>query len=325
MPDDWFSQNGIRTVVSAPQAAAAPDPEGDWFAQNGIRMAPTQTPDTRADPRAKPPSAEDFTPRAGWPAKIGDVALGALKGVGATAAGIGETAVNAGVIPGVQPAAFDPAMRNPVFRAADDAMAPTNTAQTVGKVGEQVAETLLPIGAAGKAAVEAIPSAARAGAKFQEVMGAAKSIPIDVSAPGNVALRIQELADRGASMPMAVRKFITHVTDPAKPPMTYETARDFASNISKLSANEAQRLTPTVAREVAGMRVALNKAVADAAAKAGKGAEYAQAMSEYARAKHLTGILDDVIEGAKKTAPYATAAGAGYWLTKQIGSLLGGG
>src|SRR5207253_11041554 len=102
---------------------------------------------------------------------------------------------------------------------------------------------------------------------------------------GEVALRIQQLADRGASMPQAVSKFLRRITDPEKAEMTYEEARDFASNISRLSANEFQRLSPVVAKEVAGLRVTLNRAVADAAGKAGKGQEYAQAMTEYARAK----------------------------------------
>lgn len=308
----------------AAKLSAAPD---GWTPVSSL------PPDRRANPNAKPPSAEDFTPSTGWPAKIGDVALGALKGVGSTAAGLGEMAVNAGIVPGGMPAGFDPAMRNPVFRAADEAMTPTNTAQHVGKLGEQVAEVLLPIGAAAKAGIEAIPSAARAGAKFQDVMGAAKSIPINPEAPGQIALRIQQLADRGGgSMPRPVSQFLQRVTNPDKAPLAYEEARDFASGISRLSANDAMRAGPAVMREIQGLRVALNKSVADAAAKAGKGAHYAEAMTEYAKAKRLSGLLDDVVSGAKGALPKAVGGGAagagaagGWWLTKQIGSLLGGG
>jgi hypothetical protein len=36
-------------------------------------------------------------------------------------------------------------------------------------------------------------------------------------------------------MPMAVRKFLNRITDPEKAQMNYEEARDFASNISRLS------------------------------------------------------------------------------------------
>lgn len=259
---------------------------------------------------------------------LGDVGVGLAKGVAESGAGILERAGTYGVIPGIAPGLHGvfggEEDRNPTFRRVEEAMTATNTPQRVGKVLENVAEVALPTGAGGKAAMEAFPTVAKAGAKFQEVMGAARHIPVDITNPGNVALRISELADRGGSMPMAVNKFLRRVTDPDKAPMAYEEARDFASNISRLSANEFQRLTPAVAREVAELRVALNKAVGEAAAKAGKGREYAAAMTEYGRAKRLSGLMDDVVAGAKRTAPYATAAGSGYWLTKQIGSLLGG-
>lgn len=254
----------------------------------------------------------------GWPAKLRDVVIGGFKGVGEFAADVGETAANAGMIPGVRPALFDPAMRHPAFTRAEEAMTATNTEQRIGKGLETAAEILIPGGAVGKAAVKAIPSLPRAAGKFEEVMGAARNMPVDISGPGNVALRIQELAERGGSMPKAVRDFLKRVTDPEKGEMNYEEARDFASNISRLSANEFGRLTPVVAREVAGMRVALNRAVADAAGKAGKGNEYAQAMNEYGRAMRLNKAVEEFWTGAKRMAPYATAVGAGTWLTKKV-------
>lgn len=194
-----------------------------------------------------------------------------------------------------------------------------NTPQMVGGGLEALAELAIPV----TKAAEAIPTTAKAGAKFQEVMGAARHFPVDVNAPGQVALRINELAERGGSMPMAVRKFLNRVTDPNKPGMVYEEARDFASNISRLSANEFQRLTPVVAKEVAALRVTLNQAVAQAASKAGKGKEYAQAMNEYARAMRLKKAVDAAVEGAKRAVPLATAGGVGYWLTAKVRQALG--
>lgn len=198
----------------------------------------------------------------------------------------------------------------------------TNTPQRVGGGLETAAELLLP---ASKAA-EAIPSAERAGQTFQAVMGAAKNVPVDINGPGQVALRINQLAERGGSMPMAVRKFLARITDPSKGDLTYEEARDFASNISRLSANEFQRLTPVVAKEVGNLRVTLNEAVAQAAQKAGKLDEYRSAMSEYARAMKLRDAIDAAVEGAKKAAlPAAGIGGASYWLTSHVRRLLGGG
>jgi hypothetical protein len=205
---------------------------------------------------------------------------------------------------------------------------PQTAAGTIGSFAPTAAEMAVPMGAAAKGvktAVGAIPRVARAGEKFQEVMGAAKNVPVDVTEVGDVALRISQLAERGGSMPLAVRKILNRMTDPAKAPMAYEEARDFASNISRLSANEFGRLTPAVAREVANLRVALNKANAVAAEAAGKGAEYKAAMREYARAMKLRDAVSAAVSGAKKALPAATAAGAAYWLTREVRSLLGAG
>ncbi len=148
---------------------------------------------------------------------------------------------------------------------------------------------------------------------------------MDVSATGDVALRIMQLAERGGSMPMSVRKLLNRVTDPEKAPMAYAEARDFASNISRLSADEFGRLTPVVAKEVAALRVQLNQAVAQAAKQVGKMDEYASAMNEYAKAMRLRSAVETAVEGAKRGVPLATAAGVGYWLTDRVRKALGGG
>lgn len=212
----------------------------------------------------------------------------------------------------------------PLEQQEDVMQAPETFAASVGGVLPTVAEMAIPVGGATKAAYQAFPRVARASAKFQEVMGAAKNIPIETKAVGDAALRIQEMAERGGSMPMAVRKILNRMTDPAKAPMTYEEARDFASNISRLSANEYGRLTPAVAREVSQLRVALNEANAQAAKAAGKMDEYKSAMREYAQAMRIRDAVDTAIKGAKKALPAATVLGGSYWLTRELKGLLGG-
>lgn len=199
---------------------------------------------------------------------------------------------------------------------------PSNFSGTVGGVLPVVGEMMVGGAPVVKAARAAIPSTARAAAKFQDVMSVSKDIPINTKFVGDAALRIQELADRGGSMPMAVRKLLLRMTDPNKPPLAYGESRDFASNISRLSADEMRRLTPVVAKEVANLRVALNLANAKAAKAAGKLDEYESAMKEYAKAMRVRGIVNAAIEGAKKSAPYATVAGAGYWLSKKLGAMI---
>jgi hypothetical protein len=273
------------------------------------------------EPAAAPAKGDPSHPLA----TVGDAVIEGAKGFGKSAA---RTALNLGelvhMIPGVTGAVDalykSPGLSDTAFAEARAQTQYTNNAQRVGAVAENLLEMAVPV----SKAAAAIPTTAKAGAKFQSVMGAAHSVPVDVNGPGAVALRIAELADRGGSMPMAVRKFLARITDPQKAAMTYQEARDFASNISRLSANEYGRLTPAVAREVAGLRVALNEAVAKAAQQAGKGAEYASAMKEYAQAMKIKGAIDAVAEGAKKGLPYATAAGAGTWLTLKLRQALSG-
>lgn len=266
------------------------------------------------------PQAAAAAPERSMLGTAAEVGKGFLKGAASSVAGLGEMAANAGMLPGVRPSAFNETMRNPAFTRAEEATTATNTPQMVGKGLEMAAELAMPTGAA----VNAVPRASRAAGKFQDVMSAARAVPVDITGPGNVALRVQELADAGATMPMAVRKFLLRVTNPDKAPMEYKEARDFASNISRLSANEKMSLTPVVAREVAEMRATLNKSIADAAAKAGKGREYAEAMTEYAKAMRLRNAVDEVVKGTRKALPVAGVAGAGYWLTHKISKLLGG-
>lgn len=224
----------------------------------------------------------------------------------------------------------DPELREalgavPVEQQQDVMQAPDTVAAKVGGLAPTVAEMAIPAGGtvkAGKAAIGLIPTTAKAGAKFENVMAAAKNVPLDVKEVGNVALRINQLAERGGSMPMAVRKILNRMTDPNKAAMTYEEGRDFASNISRLSANEYGRLTPAVAREVAGLRVALNQANANAAKAAGKMDEYKSAMREYAQAMRLREAIDKSLKVAKKAAPYAAGAGIAAWMSREIRSML---
>jgi hypothetical protein len=170
---------------------------------------------------------------------------------------------------------------------------------------------------------EAIPQVARAGAKFSDVMSAAKDIPIDVRGPGDVALNIQKLAESGASRPKVIGDFIKRVTDPNKGPLTYEEARNFYSNASRLSADEAMRLTPIMKRQVAEFTSELNDAISGAAAQAGKLGQYTEAMDEYHRAMQLRSLGGDVKDLlTSKAAATAAATGAGAAGAYAVKSLL---
>ncbi len=168
----------------------------------------------------------------------------------------------------------------------------------------------------------AIPQTARAGAKFSEVMGAAKDIPIDVRGPGDIALNIQKLSESGSSRPKVIGDFLKRVTDPDKGPLTYEEARNFYSNATRLSADENMRLTPIMKRQVGQFTAELNDAIAGAAEHAGKLGQYTEAMDEYHRAMRLRALgsgIKDLLTNKAAQAAAATGAGmAGAYAVREI-------
>ena len=262
-------------------------------------------------------------PKAGMLQTVKDFGIGALKGVGSTLANVGEMATNAGVIPGMaRGATLNPAMRHPAFKTAETATTASNDTQRAGKTVEQVAELALPSGIA----ANAVPRMGRASKTFQKVMSHAKNVPLDVEAPGQAALRIQQLAERGGTEPRAVGKLLRRMTDPAKAPMNFEEGRDFYSNISRLSANEFGSLSPVVQREMGALREALNKSLTQAAGTVGKGDAYAGAMKEYAQAAKFGSAKDALLEALKKGAlPVGGATGAAYWLGSKFRNTVSGG
>src|ERR1700689_845837 len=90
------------------------------------------------------------------------------------------------------------------------------------------------------AGIDALPNAGRAGKAFQDVSAAAgqHTVPMTDDLSGALA-NYQQLVDAGGSRSLSVQKLINRVTDPAKPPMPYDEARMFYSNISRLSADES--------------------------------------------------------------------------------------
>lgn len=167
------------------------------------------------------------------------------------------------------------------------------------------------VGAAAQKAAPMIPTRAKAAEKFKQVMGKVGSEPVDIARPGDSALRIAQLAERGGSMPKVVRDLLKRATDPAKPDIDYREARDFYSNISRLSADEMQRLTPVMKRELGELRSTLDRALSQAAARGGQERAYRAAMREYAVASRIR----EFAEKAAKWGAGIAGAGTAYgWL-----------
>lgn len=267
------------------------------------------------DPTRKPASTEDFrTPTTfeNVGGALKDTAIGGAKGAFHSLMQLAELASKSQMVPGVPLSAAD------IAQHGEDATPYTNTAQRVGGG----IETLLELVAPGMMGAKAVPTTARAGKLFEEVMGAAGKVAVDAEAPGAAALRIADLAEHGGRKPKIVNDFLKWVTDPNKS-FTYEEARKFATNLGQLSVQENLSTNPALKREINEMRVVLNKAIADAAQKAGKGAEYKAAMRGYSSAKRIAQMGEDVLDAGKRAIPYATAGGLAEYLASKLKNLGG--
>ena len=146
--------------------------------------------------------------------------------------------------------------------------------------------------------VKALPSAEHAAQALREVKGAAGDIPIDMAKPGNTALELYTQAQRGATMPKVVRDFVTRATKPGAEPITYAEAKDFQSNVSALSAEERMQTKAPTLRLIGQLNSDLKGSLQNAAAVAGKGEKFADAMKEYHNAMRLRGFSEQAIKAA---------------------------
>jgi hypothetical protein len=181
-------------------------------------------------------------------------------------------------------------------------------------------------GGAGVLGERRIPDIERAGRNFQAVMGAARNVPIDLSRVSGPVLRAQELREAGSTMPSVMNKFLQRTTAPGSEPLTYERARDFASNAGRLSAEEHTRMTPPMKAQLSAFANELGNANREAAQKAGVGPTYDSAMNEYRNAMRIQAAKEAVGKAGKSMArtaifhgiPLAAGGGIGYGLWKHF-------
>lgn len=165
----------------------------------------------------------------------------------------------------------------------------------------------------------------RAAQNFQQVASVANKVAVPITNDLSKALGdYQSLVDAGGSRSLSVSKLLGRLTDPDKGPLTYEEARKFYSNISRLSADEMGRLTAVMKRQVGTIRAALGDAVQQAAENAGQGQAYSDAMTEYAKAKNLQDFGSTLKSGLVNAVKYGVPSGiggaaGGYMLGRILG------
>lgn len=232
-----------------------------------------------------------------------DVGMGALKALGQDA----YSAVTSPYSGPLGPVANYVSQKTGLDKRVDGWTTPTNLDQNIGGWGARAMEAVAPVGEA----VGLLPNTARAGAKYNGVLQAAKDIPVDLTAASKPALRAMELQQAGSTPPRAMSRFIQRTTAPDSAPLTYKESRDFSSNLGRLSADENIRMTPPMQKQVSDLAAALNDANYEAAQKAGVGDLYLSATKEYKQALKMRGLLDSSIDVAKKIAAKTLITGAG--------------
>lgn len=184
--------------------------------------------------------------------------------------------------------------------------------------GEKQIKSALLGGLAGPAEelAGAIPLKSKAGALLKSVEQKAGNVPVDLQQSAEHILRTKDLADAGGSMPMAINKMLRRVTDPTKGPLTYSEARDFYSNITRLSADEMDRLTPVMKAQVGKVAAALKDDIGQAAAKVNKAADYYAGIKQYAKAAQLQRTAEKIGGYLAKAAAVAVGGDLAYQVGK---------
>lgn len=162
---------------------------------------------------------------------------------------------------------------------------------------------------------EMIPTRAKAGKLFEETMGAAGDMPVNLETASDPLMRAYELGERGMTRPKVVNQLVRRVTAPESEPLTYREARDFAQSLSRQSSSEGQKLTPAMKAQIGKLSHSFNEDVGRTAQQAGVGEQYQKAMEGYRRAMQLRSAL---IKGAKYGAGTLAAGYAAHRLVPAI-------
>lgn len=219
----------------------------------------------------------------------------------------GFTGLESGVSPGVANYVGSPELgaATMVQGAQQLPQHPISGALTIGR-GALQAATLPSVfmgGPIAEAGANAIPSRSAAADALNMIEQRAANQPVPLTRSADALQRLAELGARGGQMPNAANQLLNR--SQAIVPMNFPEGRDFYSNISRLSGEEANRMTPTVARAMGNLKAALHGDLTDAAEGVGLGQPYSNAVREYAQASQMS-------KTAKTVAKYlAGAAGAG--------------
>lgn len=161
-----------------------------------------------------------------------------------------------------------------------------------------------------------VPTRAKAGRIFDDVMKVAKDQPVRISPTTMQPLeRTQQLAMAGGKPFGTADKLYQRLQ--GINPLTYGEARDFSSNMS-LSPEEKMGLKRSMKYEVPRLSSAFNSDVQQAADEAGVGAQHAKAMKMYRRGARLEAAGNGALKYGGRAALGAAGAGGLYELGRAV-------
>jgi hypothetical protein len=159
-----------------------------------------------------------------------------------------------------------------------------------------------------------IPTRAKAGKVFDSVMQDAGDQPVNLTRAMAPLERAQQLSARGGGNVAAADNLYKRIN--TVNPLDYREARDWASNLSRISGQDKMSASPALRAQVARLSHAFNEDIGDTASSVGRGEDYAKAMRDYRRAS----VFNNAAKTAAKWAiPAAAGGGAlGYALRKLL-------
>lgn len=141
----------------------------------------------------------------------------------------------------------------------------------------------------------------------------AAGLPVKMSRSMAPLEEAQRLSDAGHGSIGAVDSLYKRVN--TVNPLDYSEARDRASALSNITGEDKMRATPSLRRQAKLLSRYLNQDIGDTAEAAGKGPQYRQAMSEYARAARMA-------DAKNRSLKYGGAAGAAYLGGRELPRLI---
>lgn len=161
-----------------------------------------------------------------------------------------------------------------------------------------------------------VPTRAKAGALLDQVMQSAKDEPVNMTRSLPKLERIGQLTEAGGPVLRPADLLYKRVN--TVNPLPYAEARDFYSNLSRLSAADRMALNGPMNKALAEFVPAFKEDIGEAAERAGKGPEYEKGMRDYARAAKLRNLIEQSGKTLKPAAKYGIPAAAGYELGKHF-------